>query len=103
MSEEDATIAAMMFRRTVDARKSLKMTLLHRSGGTWSSIDYERLKNLALQIQMHPGFPEHVILYGHHTKAEILAALWGGLAFTATQITGYDDERLPWKPTGWVE
>jgi hypothetical protein len=44
--------------------------------------------------------PEYVVLYGHYTKEQTLRALGGGMAYTATQVTGADDPRIPF-PTGF--
>lgn len=99
----DSLIAGLQYHRIMDGRRALKTTVLHRPGGTWSEIDIGRLvSGLMTEAQERPEFPEHVILFGHHTKEQTFVALQGGMAYTATQITGIEDERLPWRPTGWV-
>jgi len=103
MSEPESLIAGLMYSQVMENRRSLKLTILHRPGGTWDPSEIGNLVcGLMTEVQEHPSFPEHVILYGHHTKEQTLHALMGGAAYTATQVTGRDDERLPWKPSGWV-
>jgi hypothetical protein len=88
--------------RIVENRRNLKVTILHRPGGEWTSLEIGRLVNgLMTELSQHPRFPEHLLLFGHYTKEQTLEALIGGLAYTATQITGYDNSELPFKPS-WV-
>lgn len=80
--------------------KNLKMTILFRSGGTWNKLEVGRLINgLMTETSQHPQHPEHMILFGHHTKEETLKALLGGPAYTAEQVTGLHDPKLPFTPS----
>ncbi|MFA6437142.1 MAG: hypothetical protein WC242_03190 [Candidatus Paceibacterota bacterium] len=82
-------------------RRNLKVTVLHRPGGKWTNIEVGRLINglmtEAVQCRDHP---EYVVLYGHYTKEQTLEALGGVMAYTAIQVTGADDPRIPF-PTGF--
>jgi len=85
----------------LENRRKLKVTVLHRPGGVWHEIEVSRLVNgLSTEVRSHPQHPEHLLLYGHYTKEQALAAILGGVAFTATQMTGIED--LPWFPSGWI-
>ena len=82
----------------IKARKDLKTTVLYRPNGKWHQDEIVRLVNgLMTEVAQHPGHPEYIILYGHFTKEETLKAMWGGIAYTATQIIG--TEKLPFNPT----
>ena len=84
-------------------RRNLKMTILYRKGGKWHDSEVGKFINgLTTEMSQHPEHPEYVILWGHYTKEETLAALGGGFAYTTTQVTGIDSKELPFKPTGWV-
>ncbi len=79
--------------------QEMKMTILHRPGGTWSNADTNRLnQGLSTECSGHHKHPEYLILFGHFTKDETLKALIGGLAYTATQVTGIDSPELPFSP-----
>ena len=83
-----------------ERRRSLKMTILHRSGGVWHSFEVGKLVNgLMTELSQHPRHPEYLILFGHYSKEEALKALGGGQAYTATQITGMDNKELPFVPS----
>ncbi len=80
-------------------RRNLKMTVLHRPGGTWHQSEVDKLVNgLKTEARQHPQHPEHLILFGHYTKEATLKALGGGQAYTATQVVGTDCKELPFKP-----
>jgi len=79
--------------------RTVKMTVLHRPGGVWTKTEQGRLVNgLTTEAYTHPRHPECVILLGHFTKRQTLDAIWGGIAYTATQVVGVEDERLPFRP-----
>jgi hypothetical protein len=79
--------------------RNLKLTVLHRPGGIWSNVDVSRLANgLMTEVYNHPKHPEHLILFGHYSKEQTLEALLGGMAYTATQLVGLNNEALPFKP-----
>ena len=72
-------------------------TILYREGGKWLPSEVGKIvRGLKTIASGHPEYPEYVILMGHHTKEATLEALDGGLAYTATQVTGSD--QLPFKP-----
>lgn len=80
-------------------RSKLKMTVLHRPGGKWAPIEVGRLANgLVTEVSGHPKHSEYLVLFGHHTKEQTLVALMGGMAYTATLVTGVDSEHLPYVP-----
>lgn len=80
-------------------RRNLKVTVLHREGGTWHPSEISKLVNgLTTEASQLPQFPEHVILFGHHSKEETLRAIGGGQAYTATQVVGTHDASLPFVP-----
>jgi len=80
-------------------RRTVKLTVLHRPGGVWHRSEVDRLVNgLMTELYQHPKHPEHLILLGHFAKEETLKAMWGGVAYTATQVTGVDNELLPFRP-----
>jgi len=95
----DDIIAGIMVDDLKRRRNGTKVTLLHRPNGNWDHIDTGRLCNgLMTEVAQHPKFPNHLILFGHHTKENVLRALLGGEAFAATQITGVDNKDLPFVP-----
>lgn len=80
--------------------RNLKMTVLYRKGGTWAPVDVGRLvSGLKTEASSHPQHPECVILRGHYTKEETLKALMGGMAYTATLVTGVGSDQLPFEPS----
>lgn len=82
-----------------EKRRQLKTTVLHRPGGIWHREEVGRLVcGLTTEASQRPSYPEYVILFGHHTKAETLKALGGGLAYTATMVTGIQSPDLPFSP-----
>jgi len=82
-------------------RRNLKVTVLHRPGGKWHDVEVSKLVDgLITEISQHPQHPEYLVVFGHHTKEQTLKALGGGMAYTATQVTGADDPRIPF-PTGF--
>lgn len=80
-------------------RKKMKLTVLHRPGGTWSGIDLGKLHRLSPKISGHPKHPEYIILLGHFNNGQTLEVLDGGLAYTATMVTGMDSPELPFVPS----
>lgn len=98
----ESIVAHMIAGNIIERRSKLQFTVLHCPGGTWSDVEISRLVNgLTTEAYQLPAKPEHVILYGHHTKAKTLEAMWGGMAYTATEVTGYDSELLPFKPSNF--
>jgi cytochrome c-type biogenesis protein CcmH/NrfG len=80
-------------------RRTIKMTVLRREGGTWNRSEVSKLVNgLTTEASQHPQHPEHLVLFGHYTKDATLKALDGGQAYTATQIVGNDNKDLPFVP-----
>lgn len=80
--------------------KNLKMTILFRAGGTWTGMEVDRLMSgLMTETSGHPDHPEYVILLGHYTKPETLKALLGGQTYTAEQIVGLRNPKLPFTPS----
>ena len=79
--------------------RNLKTTVLHRPDGVWYQLEVNRLvSGLMTEISQHPKHPEYLILWGHHTKEQALKAILGGVAFTATQVTGQNSPELPFNP-----
>ena len=79
--------------------RALKVTVLHRQGGRWYSAEISLLcHGLMTEVSSHPSFPGYLVLFGHHTKEETLAAIMGGQAYTATPLIGVEDRRLPFRP-----
>lgn len=88
----------LLMRRKETARK-LKMTILHRPNSVWHREEINRLTGgLMTEVSFHPHHPADIILLGHYTKEQTLEALWGGMAYTATQIIGMDSKELPFRP-----
>ncbi len=86
--------------QVVENRQKMKMTLLHRPGGVWHESEVGWLVHkLNTVASHHLKHPEHLILWGHYTKDQTLAAIGGGQAYTATMITGVQDARLPFLPS----
>jgi hypothetical protein len=80
-------------------RAATKITLLHRPGGTWHQIEVSRLvSKFNNSVCAHPKHPEYLILPEHRTKEEVLDAILGGVAFTAEQVLGFENPKLPWVP-----
>lgn len=80
-----------------DNRRNLKTTVLHRPGGQWLGVEISRLVGgLNTEVSQHPQHPEYVIIFGHFTKEQTLRAIRGGIAYTATAVTGVDE--LPYLP-----
>jgi hypothetical protein len=81
-------------------RKNAKITLLHRPKGQWHKEEVSRLvRGLNTSVCEHPLHPEYLILFGHYTKEKTLEVMLGGVAYTAKQVLGYDNQELPWVPT----
>jgi hypothetical protein len=79
-----------------EKRRKMKLTVLHRAGGEWYPDETGRMVNgLMTEARQHPKHPEYVVLIGDFTKEETLKALGGGLAYTVTQVTGTQNEKLP--------
>ena len=79
-------------------RREIQLTILHRPSGDWTSSESGRIVNgLMTEMEQHPQYPEYAILFGHYSKQDVLQALSGGVSFTALQVTGVEDERLPWR------
>lgn len=88
----------MLMQREQTARE-MKMTVLHRPNGVWHLIEVGRLVNgLMTEVSQHPEYPEYLVIYGHHTKEKTLEVMLGGIAYTATQITGMESRKLPFIP-----
>lgn len=82
-----------------ESRRKTKMTILHRPGGVWHVSEVGKLINrLRIAASEHPQHPGYIIIFGHYTKEETLQTLGGGVAYTATQITGMDHQDLPFVP-----
>lgn len=89
----------LMAMVVAENRRKLKMTVLHRAGGTWYQSEVVRLTNgLMTEVSWDPQHPEYLVLYKHHTKESTLEALIGGQAYTATQVIGTDSKELPFVP-----
>lgn len=85
--------------QVAENRRKVKMTVLHREGGTWHRSEVGKLvSHLKTEVSQHPQHPEHLVMHGHYTKEATLEALGGGQAYTATQITGVDSKELPFMP-----
>jgi len=86
----------------LEKRKKLKVTILHREGGTWHPSEVSRLVNgLMTEVSQQRDCPEYLLLFGHYTKEQTLEALLGGQAYTVSQVTGIDSKELPFRPP-WV-
>jgi hypothetical protein len=80
-------------------RREMKMTVLYRSSGKWHLSEVSKLVNgLMTEISQHPQYTEYLIVYGHYTKEQTLKVLGGGVAYTATQVIGIQDDKLPFVP-----
>ena len=78
----------------------MKMTLLHRPKGLWPSSETACLREILQNATCeHQGFPEYLVISGHHQEEKI-RSICPGSAYTITQIDGVDDERLPFCPFG---
>lgn len=87
----------LLAMQRIENRRNAKSTVLHRKGGTWPQTEVNRLVHgLRTEASGLPSQPEYLILFGHYTKGQTLEALLGGVAYTATQVTGTD--RLPFVP-----
>lgn len=80
-----------------DNRKKMKVTVLYRPGGVWHPDEVSLLcGGLMAEVSQRDSHPEHLVIFGYHTKERTLEALLGGgMAYTATQVTGIDDARVP--------
>ena len=76
-------------------QRELKLTILHRKGGAWHEQETSKLLKLTPAIDGHQKHPEYIVLLGHFTKAQTLAALGGGQSYTVTQVVGARNEQLP--------
>ena len=82
-----------------ESRKNTKVTILFRENGTWPPVEVNRLvNNLRTVVSGGNAWPEYLLLYGEHTKAQALAAIGGGVAFTAETVTGMNHPKLPFTP-----
>lgn len=89
----------LMAMQVAENRRNIKMTVLYRKDGTWHHSEVGKLvNNLMTEASQHPQHPEYLVLFGHHTKAATLKAIGGGSAYTATEIVGTDNKRLPFRP-----
>lgn len=89
----------LMALQVAENMRKLEMTVLFRQGGTWSREEVSNITNgLMTQVSSHPQHPEYLVLFKHFTKAKALEAHGGGLAFTATQVTGVQNKDLPFVP-----
>ena len=89
----------LLAMQIAENRRNLKMTVLCREGGTWHQAEVEKLvRGLTTEVSKNPKYPEYLVLFGHHTKAETLRALGGGQAYTATEVIGMDNKDLPFIP-----
>lgn len=87
----------LMFAIALENRRTLQTTVLYRNNGVWSGNEVGLLVNgLTTEACQHPKHPEYVILWGHHTKTT-LKALVGGADYTVTQVTGADNDLLPFR------
>ncbi len=94
------TIGDLEFMRLLEKRQSLKTTVLHRPGGVWHNQEVSLLvSGLVTEVSQLKRCPEYLIIWGHYTKEQTLAAIGGGVAYTATQMNGVDS--LPFNP-GWT-
>ena len=88
-----------MAMQIAENRRTIKMTVLHRKGGTWHRTEIDKLVGgLHTEASQQQSRPEHLVLFGHHTKEQTLKALGGGQAYTAVQIVGIDNKQLPFVP-----
>lgn len=96
----DSLLGGLLVAEVREKRNNVKMTVLHRPNGQWYRLEISRLVGgLMTEASQRRDFPEYVILFGHYTKEQTLKALWGGEAYTATQVTGLDG--APFNP-GWT-
>jgi hypothetical protein len=99
LQQEGGSMNDLMMLRRQETARNMKMTVLHRPNGVWHTQEVTRLVyGLRTEASQHPQHPEHIVLWGHHTKGEILKAIGGGVTFTVTQITGMDSKELPFSP-----
>ncbi|MEI7498676.1 MAG: hypothetical protein WCK11_05375 [Candidatus Falkowbacteria bacterium] len=88
----------LMGMQIAENRRKLKMTVLHRPGDVWRRNEISQLTiGLMTEVSQHPKHPEHLILFGHHSESA-LKTIIRGATFTAIQIIGLQDERLPFNP-----
>ncbi len=79
-----------------DNRKKMKVTVLHRQGEVWYPLEVNRLVNgLRTEVSQRASHPEHLVIFGHFTKERTLEVLGGGMAYTATQVTGIENAPFP--------
>ncbi len=77
----------------------MKITILYRQGGEWHPIEVSRLvSGLNTPCCEHPRHKEYLLLSGHYTKEKTLEVLLGGVAYTASQVTGLRNPQLPFTP-----
>ncbi|MBI5004226.1 hypothetical protein HZC00_03980 [Candidatus Kaiserbacteria bacterium] len=82
-----------------ESRRKIKMTILYRAGGVWHKSEIGKLANgLVTEVSQLPEHPEHLVVFGHHTKEETLRALGRGVAYTVTQVVGIYQKDLPFVP-----
>jgi len=92
----DSLIIGLQAQRIAETRRNMKVTVLHRPNGIWHQQEVNRLCNgLMTEVSQKASHPEHLVLFGHFTKQQTLDVLIGGMAYTATQITGINDSRVP--------
>ncbi len=76
--------------------ENMRVTMLYRPNGTWTKEELDKLAmNLKTAPLQNPLEPEYVILFEHYSKSIALAAIGGGVAFTATELIGINNPRLP--------
>jgi hypothetical protein len=71
------------------------------SDGTWKPNEVTAIINgLVTEAYQLESFPQHVILWGGFTKEQVLKAMGGGATFTAEEVVGYENDKLPFRPFG---
>lgn len=94
----DALIYGLTAQRIAERRRkrrNLKLTVLHRPGGSWDQHEVGRLINgLMTEVSRQQSHPEHLVLLGHFTNEQTLRAS-GGLGYTVTQVTGVGNAPFP--------
>jgi hypothetical protein len=82
-----------------EKRKEQAITVLFREGGVWHGSEVGKLvEGLRTFASQHPQHPEYVLLAGEYSKEVTLAAIGGGVAYTAEVVMGMDNEALPFTP-----
>lgn len=99
----DEPIAAWMMAEDIKTRRAkMEFTVLTRgkgSDGVWHRSEVNRIVNgLSAELYTLPALPQHLILWGHFTKEQVLQAMDGGCTFTAMQVQGLENPELPFRP-----